>query len=81
MSRMLAFFCLFLLAAGGLAACSKSDDNMSIDSIKSLPTGQPDPHESERRPPPASSGLSSDPFNPNGAPGPSTGLGTSSSRS
>jgi hypothetical protein len=77
---MLALFCLALLATVGLGACSKSDDNMSIDSIKTLPPGQPDPHESERRPPPASSGLSSDPRNPSGAPGPSTGLGTSSSR-
>ncbi len=76
---MLASFLLVPLALVGLTACSKSDD-MSIDSIKNLPTGQTDPHERERRPPPASSGLSSDPLNPNGAPGPSTGLGTSSSR-
>jgi hypothetical protein len=79
MNRLLVLFFL-LFALSGLAACSKSDD-MSADSIKNLPPGdQSSDHPREVRPPRASSGISSDPFNPSGAPGPGTGLGTSSSR-
>ena len=68
---------LALLLLGPLAACEKKDE-LSPDSVN-----QPvDPAIEEkrlRRPPPASSGISSDPDNPSGAPG-SGRIGTSPSR-
>jgi hypothetical protein len=75
MTRRSTFLALLLLAP--LAACEKKEE-MSPDSVN-----QPiDPAIEEkrlRRPPPASSGISSDPDNPSGAPG-SGRIGTSSSR-
>jgi hypothetical protein len=69
---------LALLLLGPLAACSEKKDDMSPDSVN-----QPvDPTVEEkrlRRPPPASSGIGSDPDNPAGAPG-SGRIGTSPSR-
>ena len=68
MKRRHALLALILL--GPLAACEKKDDTLSPDSVTNRP--QPDPAEEERRlrrPPPASSGIGSDPDNPNGAPG------------
>jgi hypothetical protein len=68
---------LALLLLGPLAACEKKEE-MSPDSVN-----QPlDPAIEEkrlRRPPPASSGIGSDPDNPAGAPG-SSRVGTSPSR-
>ena len=68
---------LALLMLGPLAACEKQED-MHPESVN-----QPvDPTVEEkrlRRPPPASSGISSDLDNPNGAPGPSR-IGSSPSR-
>jgi hypothetical protein len=68
---------LALLLLGPLAACEKKDE-MSPESVN-----QPvDPAIEEkrlRRPPPASSGISSDPDNPSGAPG-SSRVGTSPTR-
>jgi hypothetical protein len=78
MKRRHALLALFLL--GPLSACEKKKDDMSPDSVVNQPP--PDPAEEEkrlRRPPPASSGLSSDPDNPNGAPG-SGRLGSSPNR-
>ena len=75
MTRRSTFLALLLLAP--LAACEKKDE-MSPDSVN-----QPaDPALEEkrlRRPPPASSGIGSDPDNPSGAPG-SGRIGTSPSR-
>jgi hypothetical protein len=62
---------LALILFGPLAACEKKDDAMSPDSVRNQPP-QPDPAEDEkrlRRPPPARSGIGSDPSNPSGAPG------------
>jgi hypothetical protein len=68
MKRRHALLALILL--GPLAACEKKDDTMSPDSVGNQP--QPDPTLDDsrlRRPPPASSGIGSDPDNPSGAPG------------
>ena len=68
---------LALLLLGPLAACEKKTE-MTPESVN-----QPvDPVQEEkrlRRPPPASSGIGSDPDNPAGAPG-SSRIGTSPSR-
>jgi hypothetical protein len=76
MTRRSALLALFLLAP--LAACDEKKEEMSPASVD-----QPvDPAIEEkrlRRPPPATSGISSDPDNPAGAPG-SGRIGTSSSR-
>jgi len=68
---------LALLLLGPLAACEKKEE-MSPDSVN-----QPvDPALEEKRlkrPPPATSGIGSDPDNPSGAPG-SGRIGTSPSR-
>ena len=75
MTRRSTLLALLLLAP--LAACEKKEE-MSPDSVN-----QPvDPVQEEkrlRRPPPASSGISSDPDNPSGAPGGGR-IGTSPSR-
>ncbi len=63
----------------GTAACESKVD----DSILNLPPGAPieaDSRPLPPRPPPARSGISSAPDNPSGAPGPGSGLGTSSNR-
>jgi hypothetical protein len=68
---------ILLALIGPVAACEKKDD-MSPDSLPQ----EPDPIQEEKRlkrPPPASSGISSDPNNPNGAPG-SGSIGTSPTR-
>ena len=68
MKRRHALLALILL--GPLSACEKKDA-MSPDSVVNQPQ-QPDPVEEEkrlRRPPPARSGIGSDPDNPSGAPG------------
>jgi hypothetical protein len=76
MTRRSALLALLLL--GPLAACDEKKEELSPDSVN-----QPvDPAMEEKRlkrPPPASSGMSSDPDNPSGAPG-SGRIGTSSSR-
>jgi hypothetical protein len=67
---------LSFLLLGSLGGCSSRDDM----SPESLPQN-PDPVAEERRlkrPPPVRTGISSDPDNPNGAPGKS--IGTSPSR-
>ena len=68
---------LALLLLGPLAACEKKSE-LTPESVN-----QPvDPVQEEkrlRRPPPASSGIGSDPDNPAGAPG-SSRIGTSPSR-
>jgi len=73
---------LALLVLGPLAACEKKGV-AAPESVKSPPIDQTtDPTMEDRqlgRPPPASSGISSDPNNPSGAPGPSR-IGTSASR-
>jgi predicted small lipoprotein YifL len=78
---------LALLLLGPLAACEKKGET-TPEAVKSQPADQTvdqtaDPTTMEdrqlRRPPPASSGISSDPNNPSGAPGPSR-VGTSTSR-
>jgi hypothetical protein len=77
MKRRHALLALILL--GPLSACEKKDD-MSPDSVMNQPP--PDPVQEEkrlRRPPPATSGIGSDPDNPNGAPG-SNRIGTAPSR-
>ena len=77
---------LSFIALCGLGACTQSKDaaTSGIDLPPAPPGAPPDMDQPERprdvRPRPASSGIGSDPNNPNGAPGPSTGLGTSSSR-
>ncbi|MBN9088412.1 MAG: hypothetical protein J0J01_16015 [Reyranella sp.] len=69
---------LALLLLGPLAACEKKEEGMPPATVD-----QPvDPAQEEkrlRRPPPASSGIGSDPDNPSGAPG-SGRIGTSPSR-
>jgi hypothetical protein len=67
MKRRHALFALILL--GPLAACDKKDDTMSPDSVTNQPATDPEEEKRLRRPPPASSGLGSDPDNPSGAPG------------
>lgn len=68
---------LALLLLGPLAACDKKEE-MSPDAV----TQPVDPAQEEKRlkrPPPATSGIGSDPDNPSGAPG-SGRIGTSPSR-
>jgi len=67
----------YLALLGWLSGC-ESKDNMSLDSLPQ----ESNPAEEEKRlkrPPPASSGITSDPGNPNGAPG-SGSIGTSPTR-
>ncbi len=78
MKRRHALLALILL--GPLSACDEKKDEMSPDSVVNQPP--PDPAEEEKRltrPPPARSGIGSDPDNPSGAPGGGR-LGSSSSR-
>lgn len=71
---------LALIALVLLAGCSKEDKMaMPTDSQTGMPTIESD-RPRDVRPPPAQSGMSSDPYNPSGLPGPSTGLGTSPNR-
>ncbi len=69
------------LALLGVAACgSKVDDD---DIILNSPPGtvvDTDSRPLPKRPPPARSGMGSDPDNPSGAPGPGSGIGTSPNR-
>jgi hypothetical protein len=75
MTRRSAFLALLLLAP--LAACEKKED-LSPDSVN--PPADPTQEEKRlKRPPPATSGIGSDPDNPSGAPG-SSRIGTSPSR-
>ena len=79
MKRRHALLALILLAP--LAACEKKDDTMSSDSVGNQPPADPTQDDSRlRRPPPARSGIGSDPDNPSGAPG-GGNLGNSPSRS
>jgi hypothetical protein len=77
---------LSLVALCSLGACDKPNNaaTSGVDLPPAPPGAPPDLDQPDRprevRPPPVSSGINSDPRNPNGAPGPSTGLGTSSSR-
>jgi hypothetical protein len=74
MTRRYALLSLILL--GSLSACEKKDET-SPDAVQQQP-----PAEDEkrlRRPAPASSGMSSDPDNPSGAPGAGR-IGTSPQR-
>lgn len=76
MTRRSALFALLLLEP--LAACSEKKDEMLPDPVNQTV----DPTEEEkrlRRPPPATSGIGSDPDNPSGAPG-SGRIGTSPTR-
>jgi hypothetical protein len=65
----------------GVTACgSKVDDD---DIILNSPPGtvvDTDTRPTPKRPPPARSGMGSDPDNPSGAPGPGSGIGTSLTR-
>jgi hypothetical protein len=74
MTRRYALLSLILL--GSLSACEKKDE-MSPDAVQQHPPV--DDEKRLKRPPPASSGMSSDPDNPNGAPG-SGRTGTSPQR-
>ena len=77
MKRRHALLALILL--GPLSACEKKDD-MSPDSVVNQPSPDPVAEEKRlRRPPPATSGIGSDPYNPSGAPG-SGRIGTSQVR-
>jgi hypothetical protein len=60
-----ALIAVVLLAA---TAC----ENAVEESLPPGPPGSIDPAPPSKRPPPARSGIGSDPDNPNGAPGPST---------
>jgi len=64
-----------------LLSCSSASESprKSITDLKVELETSPD-HPREVRPSPASSGIRSDPENPNGAPGPSRGLGISNNR-
>ena len=67
------------LALLGVAACEGKVD----DSILNAPPGtvvDTDSRPTPKRPPPARSGMSSDPDKPSGAPGPGSGTGTSVNR-
>ena len=78
--RWLLVICTAILSAG-LVACQKTDDASPRNPFAGLPDAS---SESDRprdvRPRPAQSGMSSDPNNPSGLPGPSSGLGTSPNR-
>ncbi len=69
-----------VLAATSIAACDKAGDQIPVGvndgTVESIPADRP----RDVRPPPATSGMSSDPNNPNGVPGPISGTGTSSNR-
>ena len=78
MKRTSAICAVILLV--GLGACSKADHPMSTDSLPDSTEMTPVEHPRDVRPAPASSGMSSDPLNPSGLPGPSSGLGTSPNR-
>ena len=63
----------------GTAGCESKVD----DSILNMPPGaavEEAPTPVSKRPPPARSGIGSDPDNPSGAPGSGSGLGTSPNR-
>jgi hypothetical protein len=67
--------------AAGLGACQKSDSAMPADPLAGVSNGSSEPDRPrDVRPRPAQSGMSSDPNNPSGIPGPSSGLGTSPNR-
>ena len=74
MNRSAVFCVVFLLL--GLAACSSKSDEAMPTADEMTPVERP----RDVRPAPASSGMSSDPGNPGGLPGPSSGLGTSPNR-
>lgn len=78
--KRLAVVCLSALSMG-LASCSSRDNAQTVDPRMDIPDGASQPDQPrDVRPPAASSGMSSDPNNPNGVPGPSSGLGTSPNR-
>ena len=70
-----------LLVLAGLTGCSSSQPEMPA-TMPGDPAAEMDVQDRPRdvRPPPVSSGIGSNPNNPNGLPGPSSGLGTSSNR-
>ena len=76
MTRRSTLLALLLLAP--LAACEKKEAEMSPETVDQ-PVDPVQEQKRLRRPPPASSGISSDPDNPSGAPG-SGRIGTSPSR-
>jgi hypothetical protein len=69
-----------IVVSTGIAACEKSSNAVPNGTPDANPAAVPADHPRDVRPPPASSGMSSDPNNPNGAPGPSSGLGISPNR-
>jgi len=70
--------CIIVVAIG-IAGCDKADES-APNATAGIPGIASPERPRDVRPPPASSGMSSDPNNPSGAPGPSTGLGTSPNR-
>lgn len=68
-----------LVFVTGLTACEKAEPK-TTDPLADLPNGTEPDRPRDIRPPAATSGMSSDPNNPSGVPGPSSGLGTSNSR-
>ena len=76
--KLLALGALVFLS--GLTACEKAERAKVADPLAELPSGTEPDRPRDVRPRPASSGMSSDPNNPSGMPGPSSGLGTSNSR-
>jgi hypothetical protein len=65
----------------GLVACEKADNAPPKDPLAGIPDGTSEPDRPrDVLPRPAQSGMSSDPNNPSGVPGPSSGLGTSPNR-
>ncbi len=72
--------CLVALSTA-LVACQEADNAKPTDPLAGIPSGVSEPDRPrDVRPRPASSGMSSDPNNPSGVPGPSSGLGTSPNR-
>jgi hypothetical protein len=78
LNKILALCVLVLLS--GLTACEKADGPKTTDPLADLPNGTEPDRPRDVRPRAATSGMSSDPNNPSGIPGPSSGLGTSNSR-
>jgi hypothetical protein len=75
------FFVFVGISSFALSACGKSEEALPADVRETIPSGlEQQDRPRDVRPKPATSGMSSDPGNPNGVPGPSSGSSTSPSR-